>query len=133
MPTKFLLNLGVLDDRFADSSFYIGIEAEGAGCVDSDLPKYYFFQENKSLPKILQPEGVLDLSPKLEDACGYPKLVYAKASLFFLPVNDGFAAMPLAKQAGLRDRLLNYEVFYSYGEFLKGDAEKFREYGILIK
>gem|GEM_PF-4369451 len=128
--STFLIDIKALDDRFRGSPLYIEIEAEGIGFIDANLPKYNIFQKaDTSITQILLAGKSLDLNPRQEEMFGYPLLVYAKAALFFLPTNDGFASIPKAK----RDRMQVYEVLHAYGKFFKGDAEKFKEYGILLK
>jgi len=134
MPTRFLLDLSVLDDRFTGSPLYVGIDAEQIAFVDTDLPKYKFFQENVSIDQILLVSKHLDLAPRQEDFRGYPALFYTKAALYFFqdpPLRVGLGSTVSNRQVK-EQKLWSYDAWYADGKYLKGDAETFKKNGILI-
>lgn len=141
MPSHFLLDLSVLDDRFASSPLYVGIDAEQLAVVDAHphgqfsqdrIRKYKFFQDKVPIDQIMFANKTLDLAPQGEYAGGYPAFLYEKAALYFfmdLGVNPDRRIEKQVKE----QKLSMYDAWYAHGKFLKGNAKTFKEYGILIK
>lgn len=126
--TTFLLDPRVLDDCVtSDSTPDVEIEGVGLGYISSKsarLPDYFFYQEGR----ILLPESLLKLPHTLQGSRTM-KLLYQRANVYFVSPEDGWGRTPEPGSS----RLEAFEVLYAHGQFLKGNEEAFKKYGIKIK
>ncbi len=124
MTTTFLLDPRVLDDCVSDSAPDVEIEAKGAGYMRfGHFPEYVFYQEGQ----LLLPSALTELDHKSERLyLGSRRLLYSRATVFLVSSNDGWNSLPTGDQP----RMDSFAALYVHGEFLKGDAEAFKNNGI---
>ncbi len=135
VPTTFCLDPRVLDDCVSDSMPDVEIEAGTAAYIKwdgEDVNRCYAFYVDVS--KFRVPESLLGLSPRRGGSHGELSLRYQKAEIIFMPVSDGERYQWGSQiQEKRKDFIEACMVLYVHEEFLKGDAEAFRNYGVTIK
>lgn len=132
--TTFLLDPRVLDDCVSDSTPDVEIDGEVAAFVKykgQSLPDYVFYvTDSDPYKRAIVSAKLLSLPcKKREDQFNGKKrtiLQYERANVVLMP-HVIRPELPLLVDA------LHSEVLYARGDFLKGNADTFRLYGLAIK
>lgn len=133
MTSTFLLDPRVLDDSVSDSEAEIELEGDAVACFrlgTSKIKNYYaFYVESTDRDRI--PSSLLEIYHTKREAPRVLRLDYQKANLLFLPTSFDEAVSDFLKQH--KDELLQKcQALYFHGEFKKGDAGTFKNYGVTI-
>lgn len=132
MPTTFLLDPRVLvhalDERVNDSTPDVEVRAEGLGYLTVLGRKEFVFYLNPKEKQKL-PERLTELAYQRQSRPRESIYFYPRALITAVRLDDGLNSMPQKGQ----DILEVFSVMYAQGKFLKGDAEKLKNYGVEIK
>ena len=140
MPTTFLLDPRVLDDCVGDGVKAVEIEAEAVVFVRKgfdDISDYGFYVTN-DISSFIIPSGLKQVHHRVAGVFGEVNLLYQKASISFHPMTEGekyIFGPNLAKEflETAAMAIKRYDVLCVNEDFLKGDAETLKNYGVTIK
>ncbi len=132
MPTTFLLDPRVLDDCVSDGAPEITLEGEAAAYFtlgNSQKANYVVYQDYIGRDRI--PSSLWEIPHTERERLRSLRLGYQKANLLFLPASVSDSSSEYLTQH--KDELLQKcQALYVRGEFKKGDAETFKQYGVTI-
>ncbi len=135
MTSIFNLDPRVLDDCVSDSTPDIGIVATAAAYFkrgENGMPNYCFYVNAVDKKKVNK--RLLELPQSEYDGHhGDLSLRFQRANLVFMPVSDGDRYQWGSRTKEFRESYLEAcDVLYIRGEFLEGDAEKFKMLGVAV-
>ena len=131
MPA-FLFDPRVLDDCVSDRAPEATLEGEAAAYFTlgkSKKANYVIYQAGIGRDRI--PSSLREIPHTEKERLRSICLGYQKANLLFLPVSVSEPSREYLKSHG-NELLQRCEALYVRGEFLKGDAETFKKYGVKI-